>query len=270
MSKQSSFTSVTPINPALPYVGGKRLLAKRLCALIDQVPHRSYVEPFCGMGGVFFRRSSRPQSEVINDLSRDVANFFRVVRKHQDALIAELGFHLTCREEFERLKRSPSDTLTDIERAARFFYLQKCAFGGKISNRSFSASVSGNSRAAKFSSQAAARYIETLHTRLQSVVIESLPYAEILKRYDHPTTLFYLDPPYWGCETYYGKGLFAREDFAQLADQLASLKGRFILSINDVPEIRDLFAAFSVQEVQTTYTAGAGKPKRVGELIVQN
>lgn len=264
MTALQTLTPVTPINPVLPYVGGKRLLAKRLSAEIDRIPHRVYVEPFCGMGGVFFRRTQRPKSEVINDLSRDVSNFFRVVRKHPDALVAELKYHVTCRDEFEHLKRTPADTLTDIERAARFFYLQKCSFGGNLTHRSFGVSVDG--RGGRFSSEAAATYIETLHARLQAVTVEALPYDDILRRYDSPATLFYLDPPYWGCETDYGKDLFAASDFQQLADQLAKLKGRFIMSINNVPEIRNTFGEFTLQEVQTTYSRAKGTSKSVGEL----
>ncbi len=268
MTQLQALTPVEPINPALPYVGGKRLLAKRICAEIDGIPHSVYVEPFCGMGGVFFRRKARPKSEVINDLSRDVSNFFRVVRKHQDALIAELKYQVTCRDEFEHLKRTPADTLTDIERAARFFYLQRCCFGGNLTHRSFGVSVDG--RGGRFSSETAATYIKALHTRLQAVTIEALPYDDILRRYDSPSTLFYLDPPYWGCENDYGKELFCRSEFQLLAKQLATLKGRFIMSINDVSEIRELFGLFSLEVVQTTYSRAKSSSKRVNELIVQN
>lgn len=262
------FTPVHPINPALPYLGGKRLLAKRICAEIDKIPHRSYIEPFCGMGGVFFRRASRPKSEVINDLSRDVPNFFRIARKHPDALISELRFQITCRDDFERQKLMPAEVLTDIERAARFFFLQKCTFGGKVTNRSFG--ISRDGQPGRFSSFKAAEYIKALHERLERVVIEALPYQDILKRYDHPTALFYLDPPYWGNEADYGKGLFGKEDFKRMATMLGDLKGRFILSINDTPQVRKTFAEFKFHEVQTTYTIGKNRSQKVGELIITN
>jgi DNA adenine methylase len=66
------------------------------------------------------------------------------------------------------------------------------------------------------------------------------------------------DPPYWGCEDDYGKAVFERADFERLAEALAGLKGRFILSINDVPEIRRTFRSFAVEEVETTYTISKG------------
>lgn len=74
--------STTIAMPPAPYLGGKRNLAKRLCSIIEQIPHRSYIEPFVGMGGVFLRRPQPAPVEVINDLSGDVANLFRVVRRH--------------------------------------------------------------------------------------------------------------------------------------------------------------------------------------------
>jgi len=71
---------------------------------------------------------------------------------------------------------------------------------------------------------------------------ESPPCAACITRHDRPDTLFYLDPPYWGCETDYGKAVFSRADFEALTALLKGKKGRFILSINDVPEIRELFS----------------------------
>lgn len=109
--------------------------------------------------------------------------------------------------------------------------------------------------------------LEALHLRLAGVVIECLPFAELLRRYDRPTTLFYLDPPYWGCEGDYGP-LFARSDFEVLADQLARLKGRFLLSLNDVPEVRATFKRFKIERVETTYTLGVQAAQRVGEVLI--
>jgi DNA adenine methylase len=67
-----SRAAITPVRPIAGYVGGKRGLAKRLVALIEEIPHETYAEPFVGMGGVFLRRLTRPPAEVINDWSLDV------------------------------------------------------------------------------------------------------------------------------------------------------------------------------------------------------
>ena len=111
-----------------------------------------------------------------------------------------------------------------------------------------------------------------MHSRLSGVTITCLDYSEFIRRIDRQSALFYLDPPYWGCENDYGEALFIRADFTRLAEQLATIKGRFLMSINDVPEIRELFSAFQIEEVKTTYSVSkvnekAGQRK---ELLISN
>lgn len=110
--------------------------------------------------------------------------------------------------------------------------------------------------------------LEAVHERLAGVVIERLPYADVLRRYDRAETLFYLDPPYWGCEGDYGPGVFGPADFALLAELLGGLRGRFLLSLNDCPEVRDVFAAFEIEAVETSYTIARGPGQRVGEVLI--
>jgi len=257
---------VTPVLPVAPYQGGKKNLAARLCAKIESRPHRLYAEPFVGMGGVFLRRSMRPKAEVINDRSREVANLFRIVQRHYVPFLEMMRFQITTRAEFERLVKTPADTLTDLERAARFLYLQRTGFGGKVAGTA----VFGVSpdRPAKFDVTKVGPMLEDLHSRLAGVTIECLDFAEFLTRYDRPRTLFYLDPPYWGCEGDYGKDLFSRADFERLRDVLRGLKGAFIMSLNDVPAVRDLFGEFDIEAVETTYSIAKAGNKRVGEVII--
>ncbi|WP_345785277.1 DNA adenine methylase [Roseisolibacter sp. H3M3-2] len=260
---------VKPCTPAAPYLGGKRNLAKRLCAIIDATPCRTYVEPFVGMGGIFLRRSRRAPAEVINDLSGDVATLYRVLQRHYPYFIDMLKWRVTSRAEFGRLQREDASTLTDLERAARFLYLQKTAFGGKIEGRTFGIDKRSPGR---FDVTKLEPVLADLHERLAGVVLEQLPYAEVIRRYDSPETLIYLDPPYVGCEEDYGVGTFSPADFAQLAEQLEGIEGRFILSINDTPLAREVFGRFELEEVETTWTistAATGGGKKVGELIVK-
>lgn len=260
--------TVHPVLPAAPYIGGKRNLARRLVERIEATEHTGYAEPFVGMGGVFLRRRSTPPIEVINDASRDVSTFFRILQRHYVPFMEMMRFQLTTRAEFDRLSRTDPATLTDLERAARFLYLQRLAFGAKVRGRSFGVS---RSNAARFDVTKLAPMLEDLHERLSGVVIECLPWAEFIARYDRPGMLFYLDPPYWGSERDYGDGMFGREEFARMAALLKGLQGRFILSLNDRPEVRETFAAFPQEAVQTTYTVGgADQAKRVGELIISS
>ncbi|WBO20975.1 DNA adenine methylase [Sphingomonas abietis] len=263
-----SLTPVQPTRPAAGYLGGKRNLARRICALIEAVPHAGYYEPFVGMGGIFLRRRSRPRAEAINDISGDVATFFRVLQEHYPYFIDMLRWRVTSRAEFQRLMALPADRLTDLQRAARFLYLQRLAFGGKVEGRSFGVDARNPGR---FDVGRLEPMLAEIHERLAGVVIERLPYGDFIRRYDHAGALFYLDPPYWDSETDYGAGVFERGDFERLAEQLAGLRGRFILSINDTPGAREVFARFAIDAVETTWslsTASAGGAKRAGELIV--
>ncbi len=254
--------------PVAPYMGGKRNLATRLCALIDATPHRAYIEPFVGMGGVFLRRSRRPAAEVINDLSGDVANLFRVVRRHYKPLVDELAFLPASRDEFDRQLRLDPDALTDIERAVRFLYVQRLAFGGKVHGRTFGVRKDQSSRIQLGLLRAE---LKALSRRLEPVTIERLPYQDVIRRYDGAGALFYLDPPY---DQTAGYGVeFGRADYVAMAEQLATIAGRFIMSINDTAFVRETFAAFSIEEVETTYTvssAAAGRATKTTELIIQN
>jgi len=261
---------VRPVSPIAPYIGGKRNLARRIVGLIDAIPHTLYAEPFVGMGGIFFRRQRRPKVEVINDISTDVATLFRVLQRHYQQFLDTLKWQLAGRAEFERLMRVDPTTLTDLERSARFLVLQRTAFGGKVDGRNYGTDRNGPAR---FDLTKLVPMLEDVHERLSGVHIERLPYAELIRRYDQAGALFYLDPPYWNCETDYGPGVFGPDDFRALAEQLASIQGAFALSINDAPEVREIFGRFEFQEVETTYaigTAASGSAKRVGELIVSN
>lgn len=271
MKTEHSKQGRRPVEPVLPvaaYVGGKRNLAGRLVERIEKIPHEVYAEPFVGMGGVFFRRRWAPKVEVMNDYSRDVATLFRVLQRHYVAFLEMMRFQLTARAEFERLTATDPDTLTDLERAARFLYLQRTAFGGKPSGQNFGVQVD---RPASFDVTRLVPMLEDLHSRLTGVVIENLHYAAFIERYDRAGTLFYLDPPYLGSEKTYGRGLFEREDFARLAEQLERIKGRFILSLNDHPEIRATFSRFRIEGIKTTYSVAAKSTSTgVKELVITN
>lgn len=264
MSESNPLNPVNPVRPAAAYLGGKRNLSRRLVALIGQTPHSLYAEPFVGMGGIFLRRELAPPVEILNDISADVTNLFRILQRHYQAFLDFLKWQVTSRAEFDRLKRTDPATLTDLERAGRFLYLQRTAFGGKVIGQTF-----GTSRTtpARFDLTKLVPVLEDIHERLARVVIEQLPYAELMRRYDRPGALFYLDPPYVGCEGDYGARVFGPEDFERLATILSTLQGRFILSINDCAIARHAFGTFAMEEVGVTYRAG-GKPVAARELII--
>lgn len=259
--------SVAPANPAAPYLGGKRLLSKTIIIRINKTPHDGYAEPFVGMGGVFLRRGLQPKTEVINDINGEVANLFRILQRHYPQFMETLRFQITSRREFERLSKTNPATLTDLERAARFLYLQRLAFGGKVKGQTFGVVPSGTAR---FNLLKLGPQLEEIHERLSGVVIENMDWMEFIRRYDRPGMLFYLDPPYWGNEADYGKGVFDREDFSKMAEFLLGLQGTYIMSLNAHPDVRRTFAQCLIEEVDCTYSVGGGQAsKAVKEVIIR-
>lgn len=263
---ESILMPVSPVAPVAPYLGGKKILSKKIVPLLRSIPHRAYVEPFVGMGGVFFRRNFVSQCEVINDLNGDVANLFRILQRHYVPLMDMLRWQIASRSEFERLRAAKPETLTDLERAARFLYLQRLAFGGKV-NGAFGVTIGP----ARFDVNKLGQILDDVHSRLSRVMIECLPYADVITRYDRLDTLFYLDPPYYGNEGDYNAP-FSRENFELIAEQLGRIKGRFVLSLNDVPQVRSIFRQFEIDTVDVSYSISrekAGRGRR-SEVLITN
>lgn len=257
--------SVNRIRPPLAgWIGGKSQLAKRIIASMPE--HTCYVEVFAGAAWVLFRK---PESEVevINDFSRDVVNLYRVIRYHLPAFVDEFRWALTSRAEWNRNLKTDPDTLTDIQRAARFYYLQKHSFGGKVNGRTFGTATTHRPRINLLNIE---HEMSDAHLRLANVMVENLDFEACIKRYDRPHTFFYLDPPYYGVENYYGDGMFSRDDFQRLADTLSGIAGKFLLSINDKPEIREIFRAFEIDVAEVMYSCGKGTRPKVGELLIRN
>ena len=255
------------VAPLAPYLGGKFRLSKRIIDKIEQIPHKIYAEPFVGMGGIFLRRTKIPKSEVINDINGELVNLYRIVQRYPEELCRSIKFRLTARQEFERLSTIPPETLTDIERAARFLYLQSVAFGGKVCGQAFGVSID---RPARFNFVKMQERIRAVAERLASVTIERLDFEQFITRYDTKDTLFYLDPPYWGNETDYGKGIFCRADFERLKNVLTDIKGRFILSLNDTPQVRELFKDFTIEQTDVTYSINKKGCCNRSEVIITN
>jgi len=247
------------------WVGGKHLLTRQLIPLIPS--HKTYIEVFAGAAWMLFRKE-KSKVEIINDLNDQLINLYRCVQNHSDAMMDYLGKIPISRTEYKRLQRLNPDTLTDIQRASRFFYLLRTSYGAKLTHQTFSLS---QTRPSNFNPAKVKATFGIAAKRLERVGIENQPYQKIITRYDTPDSFFYIDPPYWGCEHFYGKEFFTRNDFAQLKDLLMNLQGRFLLSLNDVPEVRELFQDFNIQTVDTNYSlGGADKKKRVSELVIMN
>lgn len=247
-------------NPIVPWIGGKRRLAD---IIIPRFPaHTCYVEVFAGGAALYFLRPPA-DVEVINDVNGELVNLYRVVKSHLEEFVRQFKWALSSREVFRWTQDTRPETLTDIQRAARFYYLQHHAFGGKVQGQTWGTATT----APPINLLRIEEQLSAAHLRLASTYVERLDWAACIDRYDRPHTLFYLDPPYWQTEGY---GVpFPWDQYELMATKLRQIKGKAIVSINDHPDIRSVFDGFQLESLSIDYMVGgaAARAERQ-ELIV--
>jgi DNA adenine methylase len=246
----------------LSYVGGKRTVANQIIALFPK--HTTYVEAFAGGAQVFFHKGPSPV-EVLNDLDGEIVNFFRVCQQHYEELVRYLHFMVVSRKWHELLKATDPSTLTDIQRAARHMFLLKNSYASLVLKLDYKCHVV---QPPGFNPERIPEAIEEAHKRLARVQIECLPYQKVIQHFDRPQTLFYLDPPYYARNLY--RFNLSHEDFMKMAEILAGLKGKFVLSLNDVPQVREIFRRFKVKGIELPYTAQKIAGRRFREVLITN
>jgi DNA adenine methylase len=238
------------INSPFKWIGGKSRLRKYIVPLIP--PHTCYVEPFAGAAWVLF---AKPPSkvEVLNDIDQELINFFRVVKAKPEDLIASFEWELASRAEFERLAALEPSELTDIQRAHRFYYLIMAGWGGELDYPRFQTSITDGGHGNRLIG--ALKYlrkrIEPVHERLRTVIIENLDWTKCIDRYDRPTTVMYIDPPYPRNKCNYAHNMRSWDDHWILADRLRTTKCKWILSSYNVPEVHNLYKGFNITPVQS-------------------
>ena len=252
-------------NPIIPWIGGKRRLADRLIPLFP--PHECYVEVFCGGAALYFLRPLPAPVEVINDINGELVNLYRVVQNHLEEFVRQFKWALSSRQVFKWMQETNPTTLTDIQRAARFFYLQHHAFAGKVAGQSFGTATT----APTVNLLRIEENLSGAHLRLAGgTTVENLPWSDCIKRYDREHTFFYLDPPYWQTEGY---GVpFEWEQYEALATAMRTIKGKAMLSINDHPDIRTCFAGLVFHDLDIRYSVATrqGRPSTSSELVITN
>lgn len=248
--------------PIIPWIGGKRRLAPHVLSRFGE--HTCYVEAFAGAAAIFFAKAPS-DVEVLNDINGELVNLYRVVKHHLEEFVRQFKWALSSRQvyEWERMKRP--DTLTDIQRAARFFYLQKLAFGAKVEGQVFGTATTAGPRLNLLRIE---EELSQAHLRLQGAYIENLPWEEVVRRYDRPHTLHYLDPPYWQTEGY---GVdFPFEEYERMARLAREVEGAMVISLNDHPDIRRCFEGLHMESVGIRYAVARQGPTEARELLIWN
>lgn len=216
-----------------------------------------------------FLKKPRSKAEVINDINGDLINLYRCIQFHPDELSKQAVGMLHSRWQFERLKAQNPQDLTDIQRAARFYAINRMAFGGRMTRSSFgyARSDSPGLTVARFKQD-----IELLSARLDRVYIENLDWAECISRYDSADTLVYCDPPYYQTAGYGVE--FSLEQYVKMAEIARGMQGKMIISINDCEAMREVFSGFAMDRLSIKYTTGkiavGDKRKESFELLINN
>jgi DNA adenine methylase len=213
------------VRTPIPYYGGKQQLASTIISIIPN--HKIYVEPFFGGGAVFFSKAPS-LVEVINDLNREMVNFYRQAKLNFDLLEREIGASLHSRDlhrQADVIYRNP-DMFCEVKRAWAVWVLANQSYGRKL-NGGFGYDLSGvttratESRRIGFSSE--------ISERLSAVQIECTDALRIINSRDNVDTLFYLDPPYYNASTGHYGG-YTQADFSALLETISDVRGKFILS----------------------------------------
>lgn len=249
----------------IPWVGGKSQLCKAVYARFPEQKPDRYIEVFGGGGSLLFHQEKHAPLEVFNDIDGHLINLYRCIQHHCGELQRELrlgGDQIPPNSRelfFDYLEQLNTRGLTDIQRAARYFYIIRVSFGAD--RRTYGCN--------KKAINSVIDRLPDIQERLKDVVIENRDFETLVKTYDRKTALFYFDPPYFQAEKYYDG--FSPEDHARLHRCICGLKGQFVLSYNDHPEIRALYKGFNIHEVDRpsslTHKNGIGG-KTYKELII--
>lgn len=262
------------MNSLISWIGGKK-------ALRDMIYHRfpaeynRYIEVFGGGGWVLFGKPPERGMEVYNDFNRNLTNMFQVVRDQPLAFIKELGYlpengryvfqlyreivnkdkieDKFIEEEMKRVDEFFTDLqakelkelmqvnseLDDVKKAVAFFKLIRYSYGSGC--RTFGARP--------YDVRKAFMQVWKVSERLANTIIENKDFEALIHQYDRPDAFFYCDPPYFETEGHYEVD-FPKEDHVRLRDTLAGIHGKFLLSYNDCPYIRELYKDYHIESCE--------------------
>ena len=254
----------TTLKSPIGRIWGKSKLSKEIIGLFPT--HKHYVEVF-GWGLSILFGKSNSKLETINDINNDLINLWETIKYHPQTLSHYLNQLYTSREIFKNIKSWKYKPSHDIERAAYFYCLLSQSFGS--AGKHFAMS----SKAWRKPKNLYKNFFKWTQ-RLKFVTIENMSFEELITKYDtSEDTFFYLDPPYYNFEKCYTSG-FKKELHILLRDILKNIKGKFLLSYNDCPEIRELYKDFNIQSSKeisyTLWKNSKWEHKRVTELYISN
>lgn len=236
-------------------VGGKSKLAPYIVSIMPE--HTTYVEAFVGGGSVLFRKEPSTH-EIINDLDKDIYHIFTDVKKLSSNEITKMNLKPN-KNLFNHYKET--DFKDPFERLQRNMYLTWNSFGSN--RRSYAGQSHRNWKSPAFFDR-----IDAIKDRLKKVKVLNQDFRKVIKKYDSPTTLFYLDPPYEETRDYEHNGIEPEEIY----EALKGVQGKFILSYNNSKKMKDLFKGYNIKKKLVHYQRNNYNDNSIKkyELIITN
>lgn len=266
--------------PFIKWVGGKRQLMKEIKQYLPK-EFNQYFEPFIGGGAVFFEL--KRENSFINDYNPELTNLYEVIKTNPKALIRDLKKHINTEEYYYALRaldRNPVvfKSLSKVERASRFIFLNKTGFNGlyRVNSKGQNNVPYGKNPNARIVDE---ENILACSTALKKTIITTGDFEKI-KPHIKKGDLVYLDPPYVPVNAtssftgYTDQGF--KEDMQirlkEFCDYIDSIGAFFMLSNSYTKFILDLYSEYTIQIVEANRAlnckaAGRGK---INEVLVMN
>ena len=245
------------LSPIVSRVGGKNLLKKKIVNKYfpKDYENMTYIEPFVGGGSIFFYKNPSVK-EIINDKDSNICKIFMGMKKYNGSTISKDINGNYNKDKYEKiLNDKPKSEYGKFIRLLKLFRL---SFFGHIEKPSYDGREYINSN-----------FGNKYQDRLKDVTILNKDYLHLIKKYDSPTSFFYLDPPYEDSDGLYKHDLL---DIKHIYDTVKNIKGKFMISYNDSKEARDLFKNYNIYTIKTKYTnpGKGGHDRPINELIITN
>lgn len=230
---------------------------------IKEATIKGYSEPFFGAGWIYFGKE-KSQVEVVNDIDGELINLFKMIKYHNLEIERLLQYELSSRESFYNYKEANINNLTEIQRAIRFIYLISQSFASRGGVYGYGTTTRPSPQIFNISN------LNELKERLRNTYIENLSFEKIFEKYDREYTVFFCDPPYYSTEGYGFE--FGKKEHEKLKNTLDNIKGKFVLTLNDHPEVREWYKGYNIEEVEVMYSVAKESlgRKNYKELIITN
>jgi DNA adenine methylase len=278
----------------LSYIGGKSRIAPQL--IIPNIPTdiENFVEVFGGMFWTFFSMdlSKYPNLKkvVYNDFNPLNYNLFQCIKN--PTLLLEVINSIPCqklgeentpllyKEQFNNFQSELFESgftinYPDYQVAAKYVYILTSVFSGSKPETSSFIDLKGKYKSKYLTFRDKLSKPEWVEHFLRITDVENMDFADVIKKYDSPTTYIYLDPPYFRTENYYSNHDFGRNDHERLAKTLKNIQGKFSLSYYDFDLLHEWFPEdqyrWEKKEFAKAAAAKKGTKQNMGEeLLILN